>query len=131
MIHDAWDLGDCDCTEARLLRELVQLLDTPDGMLDRLASSLAAWKLRTMSHDLSAAGDWSRSYLPWAKRQEYDTEPRTAADIRSEVNGSWLAFYRRQSTEHLTACLEAASDTSTHAAIIRAVLLERDTGEAG
>lgn len=93
---DGFGPGQCDCPESVLLRELVTLLDSPAGMLDRLASSLAVWKLRTMSHDLSAAGDWSRPWFPWSKQDEYDIPPRSADEIREQVAASWAAFDQRR-----------------------------------
>lgn len=84
--------GECDCREASLLRELVHMLDTPNALLDRLASTLAVWKLRAMSHELSTGRDWSRQDLPYAARYTYDTPARTAEEIREQVAQSWAAF---------------------------------------
>ena len=98
MLNDAdhvHQFGECDCREALLLRELVAVLDSPDALLDRLASTLAVWKLRTMSRDLSG-DDWSRARLPWSKADQYDTPARTAAEIREQVAASWRAFDRRE-----------------------------------
>jgi hypothetical protein len=85
-------LGECDCPESVLLRELVTMLDAPDQMLNRLASSLAVWKLRSMSHELSAAGDWTRVHLGWSQRQEYDTPGRSPEEIRADTARSWAEF---------------------------------------
>lgn len=118
-------LGACDCPEAQLLRRLVALLDQPDGMLNELAATMAVWKLRHMSHDLSAAGDWSAAWMPWARRQEYATDPRTAAELHADVSASWEAWYRARSTEWLTECAEHASDTGPHGPLVRRILQER------
>lgn len=117
--------GQCDCPEASLLRELVTSLDEPDGMLDRLASSLAVWKLRQMSHDLSAASDWSRAVLPWARRQEYDTPAASAEEIHARVSAAWEAWYRARNTEWLTECARQATVDTPHGRLILAILRER------
>jgi hypothetical protein len=95
VINEWMGLGACDCPEAHALRHLITELDSPSGMLDRLASIFAIWKLRTMSHDLSL-GDWSREVLPWAKRQEYDTPPRSVEEVREQVRASWAEFDQKR-----------------------------------
>lgn len=123
---DHWmGLGECDCPEAQLVRRLVEVLDSPEGMLDRLASTLAVWKLRSMSHELSAGNDWTRPVLPWAKRQEYDTPARTAEGLHAEVAASWERWYRGRNTEWLTACAEAGSPDTPHGLLVRRILAER------
>jgi hypothetical protein len=118
-------LGECDCPEARLLRRLVEALDSPEGMVDRLASTLAVWKIRSASHEMSAANDWSRGALPWAKRQEYDTDARTAAEMHADVAASWERWYRARSTKWLTECAQHATDTGPHGILVRRILKER------
>lgn len=88
--------GQCDCPESVLLRELVTMLDSPAGLVDRLASTFAVWKLRTMSHDLSSSSDWTRPRYPWQKQDEYDMPPRSAEEIREQVAASWQAFDNRR-----------------------------------
>ena len=123
---DHWmGLGACDCPEAQLLRRLVEVLDSPEGMLDRLASTMAVWKLRSASHAMSAANDWSRPVLPWAKRQEYDTPAETAEEIHERVSASWEAWYRAHSTEWLTECAESSDPDSPHGRLVARLIRER------
>jgi hypothetical protein len=117
--------GECDCREAELLRELVRVLDSPDALLDRLASTLAVWKLRSASHAMSGATDWSRPALPWAKRQEYDTPAETAEEIHARVTASWDAWYRAKDTAWLTACAEQSDGDTRHGRLVRRILRER------
>jgi len=95
-VEHVHQFGECDCREALILRELVHLLDSPDQLLTTLASTLAVWKLRTMSHDLSARGDRPRPWFPWSKQDEYDMPARTALEIREQVAASWAAFEQRR-----------------------------------
>lgn len=128
MLNDAahvHQFGECDCREAELLRELVRVLDTPDSLLDRLASTLAVWKLRAMSHDLSGAQDWSRRPLPYAQRAQYDVDPRTAEELHADVTASWERWYRAKSTEWLTACAELSSADTPHGRLVVRILRER------
>lgn len=118
-------LGACDCPEAQLLRRLVEVLDSPEGMLDRLASTMAVWKLRSASHEMSAANDWSRTALPWAKRQEYDTDPRTAEELHADVEASWERWYRTRDTEWLRAAVELATPGGFEHRLCRRILQER------
>jgi hypothetical protein len=95
MLNDAahvHQFGECDCREAELLRELVRLLDAPGELLDRLASTFAVWKLRAMSHELSAAITWSRWTAPYARRNEYEGHARSPEEIRDQVAASWADF---------------------------------------
>ena len=117
--------GECDCQESELLRELVRVLDSPDALLDRLASTLAVWKLRSASHEMSGANDWSRPYLPWAKRQEYDTDARTAEQLHADVSASWDAWYRAKDTAWLTACAGLSTGDTAHGRLVRRILKER------
>lgn len=119
------DPGQCDCPESRLLARIVEVLDDPEGMLDRLASTMAVWKLRSMSHELSAAQDWSRPVLSWAKRQEYDTPARTAEEIHAEVAANWERWYRARDTAWLTACAESSTPDTPHGILVRRILAER------
>lgn len=70
LVPPAWQ---CDCPEAVCLRTFVDLLKQNDayGALDTLASLLAVWKLRSASHEVSRAADWSRSYSSYATRNSY------------------------------------------------------------
>lgn len=115
----------CDCPEALLLRRLMEALDSPEGMLDRLAATMAVWKLRSMSHELSAAQDWTRPVLSWAKRQEYDTPARTAEEIHAEVAASWERWYRARDTEWLTTCAAHSSADTPHGRLVVRILRER------
>lgn len=118
--------GQCDCPEALLLRELVAVLDSPDGVLNRLASTMAVWKLRSMAHEMSAGHDSSRVPLHWSKRHDYDGPAADADTIRQSTAASWAEFYRRQSTEYLQECMEGgAADMLVSGPIIRAILAER------
>lgn len=128
MLNDAahvHQFGECDCREALLLRELVRVLDSPDQLLDKLAATLAVWKIRSASHAMSEANDWSRTALPWAKRQEYDVDPRTAEELHADVSASWERWYRARDTAWLIECLRHAQDGSPHVIIIRRILRER------
>jgi hypothetical protein len=128
MLNDAahvHQFGECDCREAELLRELVRVLDSPDQLLNKLASTLAVWKIRSASHAMSGANDWSTPALPWAKRQEYDTDPRTAEELHADVSASWERWYRARDTAWLIECLQHASGVSTHALMIRRIIRER------
>lgn len=125
-VTDHWmGLGACDCPEAQLLRRLVEALDSPEGMLDRLAATLAVWKLRSMSHELSSANDWSRPVLPWAKRQEYDVPAETAEELHARVSASWEAWYRAKDTAWLTECAQQADPGSPHGRLVVRILRER------
>lgn len=128
MLNDAahvHQFGECDCREAELLRELVRVLDSPDALLDRLASALAVWKIRSASHAMAGANDWTSGALPWAKRQEYDTDARTAEDIHAEVSASWERWYRAHDTAWLTECLQHGRADSPHGVMVRRILRER------
>jgi hypothetical protein len=86
----------CDCPDALAFRAF---LASPAGeALDALAATLAVWKLRSMSHDLAAAADWSRPRVSAAiidrERLQYDTPPRSVQEIRAAVAASWAAFDR-------------------------------------
>lgn len=117
--------GECDCREAELLRELVHVLDSPDQLLNKLASTLAVWKIRSASHAMSGAKDWSTQALPWAKRQEYDTEARSAEEIHAQVAASWESWYRARDTAWLTACVESSTADTDHGRLVRRILAER------
>lgn len=128
MLNDAahvHQFGECDCREAELLRELVRVLDSPDALLDRLASTLAVWKIRSTSYAMSDLNDRSRPILPWARRQEYDTEARTAEELHAEVGAHWEAWYRARNTEWLTACAEQSTADTPHGRLVRRILKER------
>jgi hypothetical protein len=56
--------------------------------IERLAATLAVWKLRHLSHELSAANDWSKPFLR-AVRDGYDTAGRTPQEIAEQVRLSW------------------------------------------
>jgi hypothetical protein len=86
----------CDCPDALAFRAF---LASPAGeAADALAATLAVWKLRSMSHDLAAASDWSRPRVSAAiverERGQYDTPARTAQEIREATAASWAAFDR-------------------------------------
>lgn len=117
--------GECDCREAELLRKLVHVLDSPTELLDRLASTLAVWKIRSASHAMSDAMDWSRPAPPWAKRQEYATEARPAEVLHAEVTASWERWYRARDTAWLTTCVEVSSADTDHGRMVRRILAER------
>lgn len=128
MLNDAahvHQFGECDCREAELLRELVRVLDSPDALLDKLASTLAVWKLRSASHEMAASNDWARSWVPYARRHEYETEARTAEEIRAEVEASWERFYRTRDTEWLTRAVEVGTPGGFESRICRRILRER------
>lgn len=77
----------CDCPDARAFRAL---MNSPVGEgIDRLASTLAVWKLRQMSHEFSAAMDWTRPFIDQTKRDTYDTPGRTVGQIRAEARKPW------------------------------------------
>lgn len=118
-------LGACDCPEAQLVRRLVAALDNPEGMLDQLASTLAVWKLRAMSHELSDANDWTRWRPPYSQRYEYDTPALTAEALHEHVAASWENWYRAKSTEWLTACAQQASADTPHGRLVLRILRER------
>lgn len=94
-------------------------------MLDRLASTLAVWKLRTMSHELAGANDWARYVVPYAKRQEYDTEALDAEALHERVAASWEDWYRRQSSEWLTECAQLSNTDTPHGRLVARILRER------
>ena len=57
----------CDCPDALAWRAF---METPAGQdLDALATTLAVWKLRSLSHDLAGAADWSRPGPSYAELQ--------------------------------------------------------------
>lgn len=117
--------GECDCPEARLLRSLVEVLDSPEGMLDRLASTYAVWKLRAMSHELAGANDWTRWSLPYAQRYQYDTPTRTVEEMHADVAASWERWYRTRDTAWLTAVVESGPPDSNEVRVCRRILRER------
>ena len=84
----------CDCPDALAFRAL---LGSPAGAtLDALASTLAVWKLRSMSHDLSDAADWREVRVPYTRRTDgYDNPPRSADQIAADTRASWDAFERQ------------------------------------
>lgn len=123
---DHWlGLEACDCPEAQLLQRLVEVLDSPEGMLDRLASTLAVWKLRSLSHAMSGANDWSREVLPWAKRQEYDIPARAAEEIHEDVSASWERWYRAHDTQWLIECAQQSNADTAHGRLVARILRER------
>lgn len=82
----------CDCPDALAFRALMA---APAGeAVEALAATLAVWKLRSLSHDLAAAADWSRPIYPARDRDRYDTPGLTPEDIRAQVAASWEAFDR-------------------------------------
>lgn len=63
----------CDCPDALTWRAF---METPAGQdVDRLATTLAVWKLRTLSHDLSEAADWSRPSVSYAELERRRGQP--------------------------------------------------------
>lgn len=76
----------CDCPDALAFRAL---MNSPVGEgIDRLASTLAVWKLRSLSHALSES-DWTRPRPPYAERTEYDGPTHTPEEIRENALRSW------------------------------------------
>lgn len=85
--QEGWD-WDCDCTAARLLRAF---LESPEGKgIMQLATQLAVWKLRSLSHELAGATDWTTPATPYAARCTYEVaDRRTPEEIRRDAYRSW------------------------------------------
>jgi hypothetical protein len=63
----------CDCPDAVAWRVF---METPAGQaLDDLATTLAVWKLRTLSHDLAESADWSRLRVSYAELERRRAAP--------------------------------------------------------
>lgn len=77
----------CDCPDALAFRAL---MNSPVGEgIDRLATTLAVWKLRSLSHELSDAKDWTRPATPYAERTHYEGPAHTPDEIRENAYRSW------------------------------------------
>lgn len=77
----------CDCPDALAFRALMA---SPAGEgIERLAATLAVWKLRQMSHDLAESADWTRTWYPRVDGDRYDTPPLSAEEIRAAAATSW------------------------------------------
>lgn len=65
-------------------------MNSPVGEgIDLLATTLAVWKLRSLSHELSNGQDWTRPMPSYAERTTYEGPARTPEEIRENAYRSW------------------------------------------